>query len=181
MSQTHYQRAIKADPYHLDAYVGLGNVHMEMSSAFAEARSLFEHALTFSPDNPQLYNSIGITYAREKKFGLAQEYFDKALAHGPATAEVLCNLANVHRDTGRHSDAVDYYEKALATDSTYVKAAYNAGRMLLSQDEPAAAEKWLRRAIGIQPDHPEAQRLLDRSLRRQGRGGQVAEIGRAHV
>jgi tetratricopeptide (TPR) repeat protein len=175
LSQTHYQRAIKANPYHLDAYVGLGNVHMEMSSAFADARSLFEHALTFSPDNPQLYNSIGITYAREKKFGLAQEYFDKALAHGPATAEVLCNLANVHRDTGRHRDAVDYYEKTLAIDSTYVKAAYNAGRMLLSQDEPAAAEKWLRRAIGIQPDHPEAQRQLDRSLRQQGRGSQVAD------
>ncbi len=175
LSQAHYQRAIKADPYHLDAYIGLGNVHMEMSSAFGDARSLFEHALTFSPDNPQLYNSIGITYAREKEFERAQEYFDKALAHGPATAEVLCNLANAHRDTGRYGDAVDGYEKALATDSTYVKAAYNAGRMLLSRDEPAAAEKWLRRAIEMQPDHPGAQRQLDRALRRQGRGGQVAD------
>lgn len=175
LSQTHYQRAIKADPYHLDAHIGLGNVYMEMSSAFDDARSLFDHALTFSPDNPQLYNNIGIAYAREKKFERAKEYFAKALAHGPATAEVLCNLANVHRDTGRHGDAVDYYEKALASDSTFVKAAYNAGRMLLSQDEPAAAEKWLRQAIEIQPDHSEAQRQLDQALRHQGRGSQATD------
>jgi serine/threonine-protein kinase len=167
-----------------DATGQLGNLLAEMGE-FTEARTLLERSLAatsraLGPRHPKTglsLNDLALTVRDLGDYHAALPLFDQALAIqqealGPESAavgRVWNNLAGV-RDVLDRPDAkeaflraVEIKEKSLGPEhSSLALSLLNLGSHLYQKDQPAEAERYLRRALVIQekalgPDHPETE------------------------
>ncbi len=65
------------------------------------------------PQDPKLYNKLGITYGRYGKYDQAIESLKKAIELDSEYASAHNNLGNVHYLMGEYEEAYSYYMKAL--------------------------------------------------------------------
>lgn len=72
------------------------------------------------------------------------------------------------RRAGRHESALNAFQQASRENPTAANPAAGAGAALLALKRPAEAEKELRRALTLDPSHPEAAADLARLLRSRG-------------
>lgn len=56
------------------------------------AIEIYQEALEFSPENPDLLTTLGLLYLKEKKQFRAFDYLGNSLTHDPKNAEVLLSV-----------------------------------------------------------------------------------------
>ncbi len=86
----------------------------------------------------------------------------------PASAAANLNLGMLLAEMGRMSDAEAAFRTAIQSDPQSAQAAYNLG-VLLSNDRPAEALDWCRRAAELGPDNPRFGYAYAFYLHRAGR------------
>lgn len=123
---------------------------------YAEAKSLLEQAIAVSPDNPELYDVLGILYQNQKDLENARVNIAKAVELDPTYAKGNLDLGRV------------IYAQALAIDeSDEVKglsqADYNKVRAEKIDPMLREAAPYLEKALNDENTQSDAQRLL-RSL-----------------
>ena len=119
----------------------------------------FKKALELDPDHPQANNMMALLQWRLKSHDEAEKYFRKALrARENDTPEVWNNYGAFLCDRGRYDESVKWFEKAAGTPMYRAAAgAYeNAGSCLMRKPAPAAAEKYFREALGLDPNLPKS-------------------------
>jgi len=108
-----------------DIYYGEG----DLAAAIKEYRA----GLQCEPDNINLLNSLGVTYADINRHADAQHCFEKALAIDTDNFMAFYNLGLGAEQRGNVSDAVEYYERANTIPSDFPEATdelrYNLGRL----------------------------------------------------
>jgi len=92
---------------------------------YDEALSKFLEADMKGPNNPIVYNNIGLVYKKKNNFAQAENYYKRALAAKPDYAECMNNLGVLKAAAGDVLSASVYLKKAISTDATYPDAYFN--------------------------------------------------------
>jgi tetratricopeptide (TPR) repeat protein len=135
--------------------------------------SLWQHAVSVTPDCADAYNNLGYALAtttepgRQRQLSAAIATFQQGLAIDSHHPKLLNNLGRAYAENNQLPNAEQCYRKALAIEPTYANARYNLGRLLLDSDRIDEAARELARALEFQPDNAGARFTLGRVLGRQ--------------
>lgn len=144
------QRLVQTDLQLAIAYLERNNL--------AAAKERLEKTLTVSPDDPQVNNVMAVIQWRLKQYDQADRHFRKALDEAPKNPSVNHNFGAYLCDRGSIDEGVKHLDRA-AADPTYngaAEALLNAGVCLMRKPAPAAAEKYFRDALKLNPRLPGA-------------------------
>jgi tetratricopeptide (TPR) repeat protein len=92
------------------------------SERLAQAQAYYQEATRQSPQNAQLYNEWGQTYAMLGNPEAAQEMYERSLALDERYANTYMLLGDLHYDAGEWPGMIRYYEQALELSPTAVYA-----------------------------------------------------------
>jgi tetratricopeptide (TPR) repeat protein len=117
-----------------DAYAKLGQndnaracleraaqIYME-KNLDAEAEQTFMRVLEINPNTPNVFNSLGIVYRRQRKFEESVNMYMRALRVDPEDERIYYNLARSYIEMGKPNDAADALRKALSIKPDFIEA-----------------------------------------------------------
>ncbi len=121
-----YSKAIKNNPGHSGAYMGLAMYHERKGNA-KNAISIYMNALTYATNNEKavIYDNIATIYG---KGGLIQEsifYYQKELELNNKNSSALVGLGNNYLLKNDYKKALHYYTEAFSIDNRNYEACYN--------------------------------------------------------
>lgn len=132
------------------AYYGVG----QMPVAVQELKE----AIKADPDYGPAHNQLGLVYMSLKEDALAQQSFERALKIDPGDSSTNNNFGMFLCQRKREKEAMKYFATALknplyaAPENAYT----NAGICSRLQGDDVKAEEWLRKALALQPEQPQA-------------------------
>jgi type IV pilus assembly protein PilF len=135
-----------------DTHVMLGARYMQRGQ-LEIAKQELDKALAESPDNSQANNMMAVLQWRIKNLREADRYFRKALDNDEKNSSAHHNYGAFLCEQGKIDEAVRHFDVA-ANDALYSYTAevdLNAGICLMKKPSPAAAEKYFREALRINP------------------------------
>jgi len=98
------REVIRKDPKYAQAYNALGFTFADRNIRLKEARGLLEKALSLSPNDPFILDSMGWLCYREKNYGVALDYLNRAAALR-ADPEIVLHQVVVLQAMGRTEEA----------------------------------------------------------------------------
>ena len=143
------------------SYYGLG----QMPVALEEVRA----AIVSDPNFGPAHNVAGLIYARLKDDRLATESFQRALAINPSDYDAHNNYGQFLCDRKREREAIQHFQLALRNPlyPTPDRSLVNAGVCARRSGDLASAEDYLKQALSVRPNHPQAlYQLADISYER---------------
>lgn len=103
---------IRKDPNYAQAYNALGFTFADRNTRLKEARGLLEKALSLSPNDPFILDSMGWLCYREKNYDPALEYLNRAAALR-ADPEIVLHQVVVLQTMGRTGEAARVWRAGL--------------------------------------------------------------------
>jgi tetratricopeptide (TPR) repeat protein len=110
------KRVIELDPKHANALNYLGYTYAEMGQNLDEAERLIKRALSLTPNDGYITDSLGWVYYQQGKFEKALSYLKKAVERVPDDPIILEHLGDVYRKLGDKQNALKYYRQSLEND-----------------------------------------------------------------
>lgn len=142
-----------------DKMDNLAETHVLLGSSYLQrgqldvAKEELDKALKLVPDHSQANNIMAVLQWRFKDYGKAERLFRKALASDENNASAQHNYGAFLCDRGKITEGVQHFDAA-AANPLYLYAAevnLNAGVCLMKKPAPAAAEKYFREALRLNP------------------------------
>jgi len=143
------------------AYFGAG----QMSVAVQELKEAVSADPAYAPAHAQL----GVVYMRLGEDALAEQSFQRALRIDPGDSSANNNYGLFLCQRKREKEAMKYFATALKNPlyATPENAYTNSGLCARLQGDDVKAEEWLRKALALQPDQPQAlYQLADIAFKR---------------
>ncbi len=106
-------RAVAVGVFSL-ALVGFSVVTVRQVPLWKDTRTLFEHALAVTRDNPTAHEKLGEVLIQEGRFQPAVAQFEDALRLRPGYAEAHTNLGSALGMLGRSDEAIVHFRAGLA-------------------------------------------------------------------
>lgn len=153
-SLTLWNRAVQIAPHNINARVELARLYSEKE--LREAIRVLDDGLRIIPDSPGIWRSRGLLLFNAGDLDDARASLSRSL-------DVSARFA-----ADPQSEPVDV-KFGRATSAFYL------GEIDMLQGNPSAADRWLRIAIGIQPEDLDYQRVMVANLRKQGLNEQADE------
>lgn len=141
-----------------------------------QAAEFYRRALELAPDDRDARVAVARVQLRQRNPSAAASHYEWVLARDPDDAEALLGLAQCQIESGRAPDAVPLIERVLARHPTSNLAMSLSGRAAMEGGDPAAAERWLRRAVEVEPADAEALHLLVLALRAQRKDEEAGRL-----
>jgi tetratricopeptide (TPR) repeat protein len=132
---------------------------------FAGALALYLRARDVEPDQPDVWNSIGLVQAQTGDREGAIVSLETALRYDPKHAEAARNLGAVLAAAGRRDEAIAAYQRAIAAAPGMVEAREDVAVLLAKSGRLADAEAQLREALRLTPDSARARAILSEVLK----------------
>jgi tetratricopeptide (TPR) repeat protein len=141
-----------------------------------KAQDDFERAVEIEPEAVEIRLSLAellhtLGYVRQ-----AIEHYERLRERRPHDERITLALAYCCQEQARLDDARGLIDALLARRHDSVAGLVERGRLALRMGEPQDAERWLRRAVELSPDHANANFVLRLSLQAQGKND--AELDR---
>jgi protein O-GlcNAc transferase len=175
-----YDRVIELDPYHGEALMMRGAVHLQHGQN-KEASELLSRAVALRPADPQALNNYGLALTGMNRLDDAVPVLRRAVELQPNGADSWSNLGNVLRRMGNSGQAVLAYRRALelVPDRAGVHSALGAalGQQGLF-DEAIASHQ---HAIELAPLRADYRNNLAQTLRHNGRAAEAEEVLRLAI
>ena len=133
------------------------------------ARATLVQALALAPDDPFGLFNLGLVEMRSGKRDAAVAQFERLIAveggkPGTVPKEVhssaLTTLGSLYYDKDFQEDARRYLEQAAALDPASARTWNQLGLVLRKSGDAAGAERAFRKALEIEPQHPQAANNL---------------------
>ena len=140
----------------------LADTHTQLGASYLQhgqleiAKESLEKALIADPDSSQAANMMALLQWRLRNYPEAERYFHKAVDVEQGNPEAQNNYGVFLCERGRPDEAVEWFDKAAANPlyKTPDVAQANAGACLMRKPAPAAAEKYFREALRLNPKLP---------------------------
>ena len=145
--QTKIGQAIKTEG---EIFLRQGNYTAALTRLLEAKKSL--------PEDPLLYNSLGLTYIAKKRDDLAEASFKKALSLKPDYLEAVNNLGVAYLRQEKWDLAIDTL-KSLLDNLLYPTPHFplsNIGWAFLGKKEFASAETYFKKSLDESPEFPTA-------------------------
>ena len=107
------REVIRRDPKYAQAYNALGFTYADRNVRLKEARTLIEKALSLSPNDPFILDSMGWVSYREQNYDTALDYLNRAAALR-TDPEIIAHQVEVLRVMGRGEDALKLWRAGTA-------------------------------------------------------------------
>jgi tetratricopeptide (TPR) repeat protein len=133
-------RVAELEPHRVEAIDGRARALRELGF-FSDAVALLQQALLAGPEEPRLWNSLGVTLTQQGQAELALTFFDEALRLDPGYGVALYNRGGASFDLGRLDDAQADFTRARALVENRADAAtidFAAVTLALSRGDLAA-------------------------------------------
>uniref|UniRef100_A0A4W6C4F5 Protein O-mannosyl-transferase TMTC3 n=1 Tax=Lates calcarifer TaxID=8187 RepID=A0A4W6C4F5_LATCA len=147
-----YRQAISMRPDFKQAYISRGELLLKMNK-LTEARDAYLRALELDRTNADLWYNLAIVNIEMKDPSEALRNFNHALELNPRHKLALFNSALLMQESGEPK----FWPEANRRFLTYVEEEpedangyFNLGMLAMDANENAAAERWMRKAIGLQ-------------------------------
>ena len=150
-----YQAAIKSEPSHLGAHVGLAETY-NVSGQPDKALAAFTAAIETFPNNHLVYNNRGLCYQQQGKPQEAVNDFNKALEIDKNFAVAYTNRGYTYQSVGNLKDAEQDFTKAISIEANNPLFTSLRGTCRLSQGNTAGAIEDYKQAIALTPQNPVA-------------------------
>jgi len=110
------------------------------------------------PDYAPAFSTRGLILYHVKEYDSAEKDFRRALALEPRNSDINNNFGWFLCHTGRARESIGYFEQALGNPlyQTPELAYMNAGECLVQLGELDRADDFLRRALRLSPENPQA-------------------------
>jgi tetratricopeptide (TPR) repeat protein len=115
--ETSLRRLIQLKPDHAQAYNALGYTFADRNIRLDEAQALLDKALSLTPDDAFIIDSVGWLQFRLGDLEKALGYLQRAFAARP-DAEIAAHLGEVLWAMGRHDDANRIWDEAVSKAPT---------------------------------------------------------------
>jgi tetratricopeptide (TPR) repeat protein len=136
---------------------------------WSNTRTLFEHAVSVSPDNAVAQNNLGNCLMSAGEITAAEVHFAKAVGLNPRYRIAIDNLGScIARDPQRWEEARRLFQWALTIENSPTTH-YNLGFLDIQEGQVPEAENHLRAALKLKPDYVQARFNLALLLYGQGR------------
>jgi Flp pilus assembly protein TadD len=136
---------------------------------WTDSFTLFEHALTVTPPNLAIENSLGYAMQRSGRVDEAAAHFEKALQLTPDDYLSLLYMGVTRFYQGRVPEAIQYAQAAIRSQANAPKAHDLLGMALGKQNRNEAALDELRRAVELAPKDADIRNDLGLALARLSR------------
>ncbi|XP_029009902.1 protein O-mannosyl-transferase TMTC3 [Betta splendens] len=147
-----YRQAISMRPDFKQAYISRGELLLKMNKP-TEARDAYLRALELDRSNADLWYNLAIVNIEMKDPSEALKNFNHALELNPRHKLALFNSALLMQESGEPK----FWPEANRRFLVYVEEEpqdangyFNLGMLAMDANENAAAERWMRKAIGLQ-------------------------------
>ena len=138
--------ALEADRNYAPAYNVLGLVHMDLREN-GVAQQHFEHALTLTPNDPDINNNYGWFLCQTGREEQSIAYFLLALKNPlystPARSYINAGLCSIRKNKER--DAFEYFERALKSEPDNLQALLNLATIQYKRGQLEAARGFVGR------------------------------------
>jgi type IV pilus assembly protein PilF len=151
-------------------------IHTELGTAYygnnqmSVALEELKEALAADPKYVPAHYQMGLVYMSLNEDELAQKSFERALKLDPADSNANNNYGLFLCQRKKDKGAFRYFETALKNPlyTTPENAYANGGMCALLHGDDVKAEEWLRKALALQPNQPQALYYLAELMFRKG-------------
>ncbi len=152
-------------PNHIPALYLLGRLQAKIQR-FGEAKESFEQILRLIPDHLGAHNELSKLLLEEQP-AAALVHIQYLRDRDPEDPNLKLRLMKCYKQLGRTTEAVEVIEELIAGHPRNVEYLAERGLLALEQSDAPGAEAWLHKAIGLDPQHHEANYLLCKALLQQ--------------
>jgi len=137
-----------------------------------------QEALKQFPNSARLWLALGIAQLTYGQNAEAENSFTRSLALDPKAVPALAYLGVVYSERGMHQKAIEFYEQAIALNPQLAALHYLVADTMLEASNPdtTRAEKYLRRAIELDPNLAAAYLTWGRLYVRADRYSEAASL-----
>ena len=121
-----------------------------------DAINLYSATLRQNPDQPDVWNNLGVALRRSKRFDAALMAYRRAGDLRPDNAGLWSNMGNCLREMMRFDEALAAHKKALELDDTIKSHTFNAGLVYRDMNRFSEALTYFDRALEMDPDYVDA-------------------------
>lgn len=145
-----------------EAYLLLGD-SMKRQRKFEEATAAFQSALSASPTNLDIYESLAETYRAQNKYDDAIAVLRRALPVFGQNGRIFTNLAWYYSLANRHEDAAEAAKAGIKLSPDQYLAYTNLCRAYNDLKRPEMAVRECNNALKLKPDDGETMYYLGRA------------------
>ena len=127
-------------------------------------------AVELTPESGRARFELGTALAESGDWAEAASQLEAAVVHAPDSDEMHFDLATAYEHLGRIPDAVKTYQITLQLNPSHFRANLMFGRLLGMHDDAVAALPYLRKAVELQPQSPDAHKFLANVYTELGQG-----------
>ena len=132
------------------------------------ALELLHQARAVAPDNPVIFNELGVIHYQLKELDKARDCFLRASRLKPDFARALTNLGACYNEAKNNERAIECYHKALKINPNMVDSWGNLAKAWSESEEFEMSVFCYRKALALHP-RPEFKRGLAKAYRKAGR------------
>jgi tetratricopeptide (TPR) repeat protein len=146
----YWGRAVVRD--RLNGYVGTDNGVPD-----SDIKADYDKAVSFSPNDPNVYENRGHFYLDRKNYSEAQKSYEQALTIRPDRYDFHPYLAAAYLGQDMKQKAYDLYAKAIEKDNVHEhKYLADAAYIAWVAGKPDKANEWAKLALALEPNTPAA-------------------------
>ena len=153
-------RVLRLTPDFTAAYGNLGVAH-RLAGQPDLAFDVYHRALELEARDPTVLNNLASLLRSLGRTAEAQAALKAASLRG-ATPYLLVTRGDLEAREGNVREAKKLYRRAHKEDQTLPEPLLALARLYREQNQPDAARRYVRRALRLDPEHPEAVRLAER-------------------
>lgn len=137
-----------------------GGYSIKRNLVFKNQEVFIANALKDAPDNPLVWNEIGVYYFYIGEFDKAEEIFKKVISLNPKSYGGYYDLARVQLEKGFYLEAKENFLRAISLKTNFVPAYYFLGEIALLQKDFKSAENFFYKVLELEPNHADANNKL---------------------
>ena len=135
----------------------------------AEAEAIYRQLLAVYPQNPDLWQLLGVIAHQSGRLDEALALIQRAIAANPGAFAYHNNLGLLLTKLGRREEAVAAFQNAIRLQPDVAESHYNLGITLCEMRRAAEAVEAYQAALKLQPKHASARLNLGLALTMSGR------------
>ena len=163
-------RSEDADVLSLHGFILIGLRRLD------EAKAIFERILQKWPNNVDARFGLGELEVAEGRVSSAENQYMEALHRSPQNRKALLSLAMICQDEGKDAAAATFIEQALKYYGDAAQTLYIAGIFEANAGNYEMADRYLRSALEIEPNHTDALQALSSVLYYSGRFSEMNDV-----
>lgn len=140
----------------IDENIALANhitaIALDKLGLAALALEMYERALRLSPEEPEIYQNLGLLAWRMELYDVAEKFFRIFNRMMPAAIEGPNNLACVLRDKGQTEDAIEVLRAAIYVNQNSSLLWNSLGTVMMEKTDFANALLFYQQALEIEPE-----------------------------